>query len=156
VLNGSHKKSPDIGGFLFSALRSRVTRNQEQVIPRPFFTADKWHYSGDKGSAWWETGSIASSNNDVISPRTNLLDPVFSPFLAYVPVSGIATFAQTVGQVKTARLPNFYCFLGVSIHDCRDSQPGSRWLRKVGVPDFLQISPISSWLKFWLQADRLK
>ncbi len=33
-------------------------------------------------------------------------------------------------------MPNFYCFLGVSIHDCRDSQPSSGWLRKVGVLDF--------------------
>ena len=51
-------------------------------------------------------------------------------------MSGITTFAQTVCQVKTARLPNFYCFLGVSIHDCRDSQPSSGCLRKVGVLDF--------------------
>ncbi|VXA78182.1 hypothetical protein AERO9A_230063 [Aeromonas salmonicida] len=103
----------------------------------------------------WETRRIAGSspttvvNNDVISHRTNPLDPVFSPFLAYVPVSGIATFAQTVGQVKTARLPNFYCFLGVSIHDCRDSQPSSGWLRKVGVlissPNFFYTYLIDMW-----------
>ncbi|MGL6051322.1 MAG: hypothetical protein ACRC16_15250, partial [Aeromonas salmonicida] len=30
-------------------------------------------------------------------------------------------------------MPDFYCFLGVCIHDCRDSQPSSGWLRKVGV-----------------------
>jgi hypothetical protein len=75
-------------------------------------------------------------NNDATSHRTNPLAPVFSPFLAYVPVSGIATFVQVICQVKTARLPDFYCFLGVSIHDCRDSQPSSGWLRKVGVLDF--------------------
>ncbi|WP_461603969.1 hypothetical protein, partial [Aeromonas salmonicida] len=72
-------------------------------------------------------------NNDVTSHRTNPLDPVFSPFLAYVPVSGIAMFVQVICQVKTTRLSNFYCFLGVSIHDCRDSQSSSGWLRKVGV-----------------------
>lgn len=46
-------------------------------------------------------------------------------------------FIQAICQVKTARLPDFYCFLGVCIHDCRDSQPSSGWLRKVGVLDYL-------------------
>ncbi len=48
-------------------------------------------------------------------------------------------FAQAVCQIKTARLPDCYCFPGGSIHDCRDSQPSSGWLRKVGVLDFCQI-----------------
>lgn len=46
-------------------------------------------------------------------------------------------FVQVICQVKTTRLSNFYCFLGVSIHDCRDSQPSSGCLRKVGVLDFV-------------------
>lgn len=44
-------------------------------------------------------------------------------------------FVQVICQAKTARLPDCYCFLGVNIHDCRDSQPSSGWLRKVGVLD---------------------
>jgi hypothetical protein len=50
-------------------------------------------------------------------------------------MSGIATFVPVICQAKTARLPDCYCFLGGNIHDCRDSQPSSGWLRKVGVLD---------------------
>ncbi|VXA78181.1 hypothetical protein AERO9A_230062 [Aeromonas salmonicida] len=66
----------------------------------------------------WETRRIVGSspatvvNNDVISHRTNRLDPVFFPFLAYVPLSGIAMFVQAVCQIKTARCPIFTVFLG--------------------------------------------
>jgi hypothetical protein len=64
----------------------------------------------------WETRRIAGSspttvvNNDVISHRTNPLDPVFSPFLAYVPVLGIAMFVQVICQAKTARFARLLLF----------------------------------------------
>ncbi|WP_378081571.1 hypothetical protein ACFU5E_06510 [Aeromonas bestiarum] len=51
-------------------------------------------------------------------------------------------FVPVICQVKTTRVSNFYCFLGVSIHDCRDSQPSSGWLKKVGVLDFVLLPPL--------------
>ena len=53
-------------------------------------------------------------------------------------------FVQVICQEKTARLPDCYCFLGVNIHDYRDSQPSSGWLRKMGVLDFLDFAVGSS------------
>ena len=94
----------------------------------------------------WETRHIASSspitvvNNDVTSHLTNPLDPVFSPVFGIC--SGVRHCHVCTSELsgKNARLPDFYCFLGVSIHDCRDSQPSSGCLRKVGVLMFCRPS----------------
>ena len=103
---------------------------------------NRWCCLGDKGSELWETRRIVGSspttvvNNDVTSHRTNPLDPVFSPVFGIY--SGVRHCHVCTSELsgKSARLPDCYCFLGVSIHDCRDSQPSSGWLRKVGVLDF--------------------
>jgi hypothetical protein len=84
-------------------------------------------------------------NNDVTSHRTNPLDPVFSPFLAYIPVSGIATFAQEVCQVKLLACPIFTVFLGAvfMITDIasRAVAGSERWVSYIFLPFASKFEP---------------